>query len=308
MPMTTHSEVDVSQFGTFARVYGSHDGDAVSLHLQEFYLHHLIGKVQFFFPVFFKNLSEMSNLIRQRRSVTRQGLENAMGNIETSWFDKVKADNDRSPTLMNTGSSCLTGLIRRRTMYVANLGDSKAVMGEERREGFVKAYSKTIGDLYLKVKSFDDPQPNASNPYGATVDITPRCRFVVFSSVGLWKNLSNQDVVDVVGKSPREGIAQLLVSKAIEEAAIKKELKYKEIAKYEASPRSDIASPRSDIVDDINVFVVYFDKDEGKPNSCRILPQHVSNIDVREYSLKVLQRVYAPSKLVKASTSPTHPL
>ncbi|KAF5798857.1 putative protein-serine/threonine phosphatase [Helianthus annuus] len=89
--------------------------------------------------------------------------------------------------------------------------------------------------------------------------LRPQDLFIVFASDGLWEQLSDDAVVEIVHKNPRNGIAKRLIRAAIEVAAKKREMRYDDIMRIEKGVRRHFH-------DDITVVVVYLDNNQGWPN------------------------------------------
>ncbi|KAL8245828.1 hypothetical protein R6Q59_007048 [Mikania micrantha] len=88
----------------------------------------------------------------------------------------------------------------------------------------------------------------------------PQDLFVIFTSYGLWEQLSDEAVVEIVHKNPRNGITNRLTRAAIEVATKKREMRYDDIKKLEKGVRRHFH-------DDITMVVVYIDYSQGWPNS-----------------------------------------
>ena len=83
--------------------------------------------------------------------------------------------------------------------------------------------SRSIGDVYLKKAEYNKEPLYAkfrlrepfktpilsSEPAISVHELQPHDQFIIFASDGLWEQLSNQDVVDIVVKHPRN-VRQLL--------------------------------------------------------------------------------------------------
>jgi protein phosphatase 1L len=134
-------------------------------------------------------------------------------------------------------------------MYIANVGDSRAVLcrgkksiglssdhkpdredEQERIESFGGsvvnsentgwiarvnghlAISRSVGDIRLK----DPPQGVTAEPEISELDITPEDQFIILASDGLWDVMTNQESVDLVRKcQDKNKAAELLVDKAL---------------------------------------------------------------------------------------------
>ncbi|XVF83374.1 hypothetical protein PTKIN_Ptkin16aG0480400 [Pterospermum kingtungense] len=126
--------------------------------------------------------------------------------------------------------------------------------------------SRSIGDAYLKKaefnkepllpkfrvpESFEKPILQAE-PSILVQKLHPEDQFLIFASDGLWEHLGNQEAVDMVNTSPRNGIAKRLVKCALHEAAKKREMRYSDLKKIDRGVRRHFH-------DDITVIVVFLD-------------------------------------------------
>lgn len=164
------------------------------------------------------------------------------------------------------GSYCLVGFIWGRELYVANLGDSRVVLGyttigsnnitaaQLTRDGKFEATDiveiQAIEDAFSKSpdsKIDGQPYVQFSEPIKSLVHtakpsiykrvLQSTDDFLIFASHGLWEFLTNQDVVDIVHNNPRMGIAKRLVETALQKAARKKGMTYRDLKKVENGKR-----------------------------------------------------------------------
>jgi pyruvate dehydrogenase phosphatase len=126
--------------------------------------------------------------------------------------------------------------------------------------------SRSIGDVYLKRPEYNrEPLHSkfrlretfqrpilSSDPQITEHRIQPNDQFAIFASDGLWEHLSNQEAVELVQNSPRNGIARRLVKVAMQEAAKKREMRYSDLKKIDRGVRRHFH-------DDITVIVVFLD-------------------------------------------------
>lgn len=124
--------------------------------------------------------------------------------------------------------------------------------------------SRSIGDAYLKKDEFNReplqqkfrlPEPFfkpilSHEPSISVHKLRPEDQFLIFASDGLWEQLSNQEVVNIVSNNPRNGIARRLVKAALREAARKREMRFSDLQKIEQGVRRHFH-------DDITVIVVF---------------------------------------------------
>lgn len=136
--------------------------------------------------------------------------------------------------------------------------------------------SRSIGDAYLKNAEFNRepllPKFRLDEPFHKPIlkaepsvlvqRLHPEDQFLIFASDGLWENLSNQEAVDIVNNSPRNGIARKLVKAALQEAAKKREMRYSDLKKIERGVRRHFH-------DDITVVVLFLDYSLISRNSNR---------------------------------------
>ncbi|XVF23739.1 hypothetical protein REPUB_Repub13aG0065500 [Reevesia pubescens] len=126
--------------------------------------------------------------------------------------------------------------------------------------------SRSIGDAYLKKaefnkepllpkfrvpESFEKPILQAE-PAILVQRLHPEDQFLIFASDGLWEHLSNQEAVNMVNTSPRNGVAKKLVKAALCEAAKKREMRYSDLKKIDRGVRRHFH-------DDITVIVLFLD-------------------------------------------------
>lgn len=68
-------------------------------------------------------------LARERGTISEEILKNAFSVTEDGFLTLVRRTCGIKPLIAAIGSCCLVGVIWRGTLYVANLGDSRAVIG-----------------------------------------------------------------------------------------------------------------------------------------------------------------------------------
>nr|CAD1828768.1 unnamed protein product [Ananas comosus var. bracteatus] len=279
-----------SPHGTFVGIYDGHGGPETSRYIADNLFRHL--------KKFATEQHGMSvDVIRKAFTAIEEGF---ISLVRKQWFSK--------PQIASVGSCCLVGVICGGILYVANVGDSRAVLGRVERgirevsavqiseehnvsiesvreevrslhpddphivvlkhkvwrvKGLIQI-SRSIGDAYLKNAEFNRepllsrfrlPQPFhksilSAEPSIVTHKLSPEDQFVILASDGLWEHLSNQEAVDIVNSSPRNGIARRLVKAAIQEAAKKREMRYSDLKKIGRGVRRHFH-------DDITVIVLF---------------------------------------------------
>ncbi|XP_047315211.1 probable protein phosphatase 2C 63 [Impatiens glandulifera] len=290
------SQVFTSPSATYVGVYDGHGGPEAS----RFVNRHM-----------FPYLQKFSN---EQGGLSADVIKKAFHATEEDFLSLVKRSFPVRPQIASVGSCCLVGAISNNVLYVANLGDSRAVLGRRAPVGYpnkkvvaerlsrdhnvayeevrkeVKALnpddsaivvycrgvwrikgiiqvSRSIGDVYLKKPEFQrggPVYPQFGNPISLrrpALSAEPSIHirelrkddlFIIFASDGLWEHLSDEEAVEIVFTSPRAGVAKRLVGAAIEKAAKKREMRYKDIRKIEKGVRRHFH-------DDITVIVMYLD-------------------------------------------------
>ncbi|KAG6523610.1 probable protein phosphatase 2C 60 [Zingiber officinale] len=278
--------------GTFVGVYDGHGGPETSRYITE----RLFANLKRFAS---EHEGISVDVIRKAFSATEEGF---ISTVRKQWLNK--------PQIASVGSCCLVGIVSSGMLYVANVGDSRAVLGRIERgirdvtavqmsaehnasfeavreelhslhpddpqivvlkhkvwrvKGLIQV-SRSIGDAYLKDTEFNreplisrfrlpDPfhKPILSHePSIVTHKLSPEDQFLIFASDGLWEHFSNQEVVDMIHNSPRNGIARKLVKAALQEAAKKREMRYADLTKIDRGVRRHFH-------DDITAIVIFLD-------------------------------------------------
>ncbi|KOM36405.1 hypothetical protein LR48_Vigan02g255500 [Vigna angularis] len=273
-------------YGTFVGIYDGHGGPETSRFINDHLFHHL--------KKFTSEQQSMSvDVIRKAFQATEEGFMSVVAN---QW--------SLSPQIAAVGSCCLVGVICNGTLYIANLGDSRAddpnivVLKHSvwRVKGLIQV-SKSIGDVYLKKAEFNREPLYAkfrlrepfkmpilsSEPSISVHHLQPNDQFIIFASDGLWEHLSNQEAVDIVQNSPRSGSARRLVKAALQEAAKKREMRYSDLKKIDRGVRRHFH-------DDTTVVVVYLDSNLGSRTSTAKFP----GISVRGGGINLPHNTLAP--------------
>nr|CAB3488048.1 unnamed protein product [Digitaria exilis] len=297
-----HSQVETGAAATFVGVYDGHGGAEASRFISNHLSAHIV------------------RLAQEHGTMSEDVVRNAFSATEEGFMSLVRRTHLIKPAMATIGSCCLVGIIWRGTLYLANLGDSRAVVGclngpnkilaeqltrdhnagmEEIRQelkslhpddsqivvlkngvwrikGIIQV-SRSIGDAYLKKKEFALDTSTArfhlsepirrpvltSEPSICSRVLSSQDRFLIFASDGLWEHLSNQQAVEIVYNSPREGIARKLVLAALKEAARKREMRYGDIKKLDKGVRRYFH-------DDITVVVVFIDHELRQEGSSSV--------------------------------------
>ncbi|KAI3526105.1 hypothetical protein L1887_05308 [Cichorium endivia] len=106
-----HSQVEIGQNATFIGVYDGHGGPEASRYICDHLFPHLI------------------RLAQENGLTSSKTLKNAVSATEDGFLSLVRRTCGIKPLMAAVGSCCLAGFISEGTLYVANMGDSRAVIG-----------------------------------------------------------------------------------------------------------------------------------------------------------------------------------
>ncbi|KAK9057686.1 hypothetical protein SSX86_022522 [Deinandra increscens subsp. villosa] len=145
-----YSQVEVGQNATFVGVYDGHGGPEASRYICDHFFSHLIRNVQ------------------EKGLISSEVLKNAVSATEDGFLTLVRRSCGIKPLMAAVGSCCLAGIISDGTLYVANMGDSRAVIGRLNRRRSSKIVAEQITEDHnacrneirreLKQDHPDDPQ------------------------------------------------------------------------------------------------------------------------------------------------------
>ncbi|WOL15803.1 putative protein phosphatase 2C 42 [Canna indica] len=107
------SQIESGSFGTFVGVYDGHGGPDAARYVCDHLFSH------------FREISSGS------QGVTCDGIRRAFVATEEGFIERVSQLWNTRPDIATAGSCCLVGVICQETLYVANLGDSRAVLGRK---------------------------------------------------------------------------------------------------------------------------------------------------------------------------------
>ncbi|XP_074579611.1 putative protein phosphatase 2C 25 isoform X2 [Curcuma longa] len=139
-----HSQVEIGRDATFVGVYDGHGGADASRYISKHLFLHLM-----------KSGTISEDVVRSAFSAT-----------EEDFLAHVRRTREIKPLIAATGSCCLVGVIWRGTLYLANLGDSRAVVGYLGRsnniitEQLTRDHNASMEDVRQELKSL---HPDDSN-------------------------------------------------------------------------------------------------------------------------------------------------
>lgn len=120
-----HSQVETGRDATFVGVYDGHGGPEASRFIRDHLFLHLM------------------RLARENGTISEHVLRDAFSATEDEFLTLVRRTRGLKPLIAAVGSCCLVGVIWRGTLHIANLGDSRAVMGTLGRSNNILAEQLT---------------------------------------------------------------------------------------------------------------------------------------------------------------------
>lgn len=105
------SLLDCGPYGTFVGVYDGHGGPETSRHINDNLFHHL------------------KRFAAEQQSMSVDVIRKAFQATEEGFFSIVAKQWPMKPQIAAVGSCCLVGVVCNGILYIANLGDSRAVLG-----------------------------------------------------------------------------------------------------------------------------------------------------------------------------------
>ncbi|KAL8144622.1 putative protein phosphatase 2C 43 [Apium graveolens] len=123
--MEDHSQVETGKNATFAGVYDGHGGSTASKYIRDHLFAHLMS------------------YIKENGTMSETNLKNAFAATENGFLSLVEVAFQEEPLVAAIGSCCLVGVIWNEKIYIANLGDSRAVKGYLRGSNEIVAQQLT---------------------------------------------------------------------------------------------------------------------------------------------------------------------
>ncbi|XP_062112208.1 probable protein phosphatase 2C 68 [Humulus lupulus] len=119
------SQVEIGRDATYVGVYDGHGGpEAARFICDHLFLH-------------------LTSIARERSTISEDVLRGAFNATEDGFLTLVRRSFGIKPTIAAIGSCCLVGVIWRGTLYIANVGDSRAVLGSLGRSNNIVAEQLT---------------------------------------------------------------------------------------------------------------------------------------------------------------------
>ncbi|KEH17436.1 putative protein-serine/threonine phosphatase [Medicago truncatula] len=120
-----HSQVETGSDAVFVGVYDGHGGPEASKFVNDHLFHHLI------------------RIGKENGSISEDIIRNAVSATEDGFMTLVRRSFGIKPLIAAMGSCCLVGVIWKGTLHIANLGDSRAVIGSTGRSNKIVAEQLT---------------------------------------------------------------------------------------------------------------------------------------------------------------------
>ncbi|XVE82282.1 hypothetical protein DITRI_Ditri15bG0135700 [Diplodiscus trichospermus] len=108
------SQIESGQFGTFVGIYDGHGGPEAARYVCDHLFRH------------FRAITEESQGV-----VTAETIERAFCQTEEGFTALVSELWSTRPKMATVGTCCLVGVIYQQTLFIANLGDSRVVLGKK---------------------------------------------------------------------------------------------------------------------------------------------------------------------------------
>lgn len=99
--------------------------------------------VQEVIQVWYWNLNLIAGVAQENGSISEDVIRNAVSATEDGFLTLVRRSYGIKPLIAAMGSCCLVGVIWKGTLYIANLGDSRAVIGSIGRSNKIVAEQLT---------------------------------------------------------------------------------------------------------------------------------------------------------------------
>ncbi|XP_061346373.1 probable protein phosphatase 2C 43 [Gastrolobium bilobum] len=121
-----NSQVETGSDAIFVGIYDGHGGVDASRYVRDNLFRHFIGNAQ------------------ERRTISEESLRDAIAATEEGFLADVARTFSSRPLIASMGSCCLTGVIWKGILHLANLGDSRAVIGSVGESNHIIAEQLTV--------------------------------------------------------------------------------------------------------------------------------------------------------------------
>lgn len=123
-----------------------------------------------------RTLCHISGFVKKNQTMSEDNLKNAFAATEEGFLSLVDAGYQQEPLIAAVGSCCLVGVIWNKRLYVANLGDSRAVKGYLSRSNKIAAEQLT-----------SDHNASRKEVRRELKSMHPGDKNIVFKKQGMWR-------------------------------------------------------------------------------------------------------------------------
>lgn len=147
-PIEDQSEVVKANWGTFVGVYDGHGGTGASMYLKD----HLL-----------KDIEEMAS---EAGDMSAEILDRSIKGAEEGFLKLASQSVEREPNLCSAGSCCVVGYITSKMLFVANVGNCRAVLGittgdkSIKAERLTKDHSAAMEEIRRELQALHPDDPN----------------------------------------------------------------------------------------------------------------------------------------------------
>ncbi|XP_022739727.1 probable protein phosphatase 2C 60 isoform X2 [Durio zibethinus] len=207
------STLESGPYGTFVGIYDGHGGPETSRYINDHLFQHL------------------KRFATEQQSMSVDVIKKAYQATEDGFFSLVTKQWPMKPQIAAVGSCCLVGVVCNGTLYIANLGDSRAVLGR---------LIKATGEV-LAIQLSSEHNVGIESVRQEMHSLHPDDSHIVVLKHKVWRV-----------KGLIQGSARRLVKAALQEAAKKREMRYSDLKKIDRGVRRHFH-------DDITVVIVFLD-------------------------------------------------
>ncbi|CAI0468804.1 unnamed protein product [Linum tenue] len=243
------SQLESGPFGTFVGVYDGHGGPETSRYVNDHLFQHL------------------KRFTSEQQSMSADVIRKAFQATEEGFLSVVTRQWPMKPQIAAVGSCCLVGVVCNENLYIANLGDSRAVLGRA---------VKATGEV-LSIQLSAEHNACYESVRQELFSMHPDDSNIVVLKHNVWRV-----------KGLIQGSAKRLVKAALQEAAKKREMRYSDLKKIDRGVRRHFH-------DDITVIVLFLDSNlVSRAATNGGLGNKISNISVRGGGISLPSNTLAP--------------
>ncbi|CAJ1908729.1 unnamed protein product [Sphenostylis stenocarpa] len=122
-----YSHVEIGKNVILVGIYDGHGGPQTANFIRD----HLIDNLLAIYGSFMWNLVTVS--IEDKRTIDEATMRETISAVEDEFLSYVRVNYNVSPQILKVGSCCLVGVIWNGVLQIANLGDSRAIVGSVSR-------------------------------------------------------------------------------------------------------------------------------------------------------------------------------